>query len=83
MQAREIAAVIDIHEAECAHGMFIYDFITPDAPHIPEYPQFDYDKASFALVKCFPEGPRAGYASTGRFEPRLAFDVVAGRFGGA
>lgn len=83
VQAREIDAVIDILEAEGVHGLFIYDFITPDAPHIPEYPQFDYDKASFALVKCHPEGPRESYASTGYFEPRLAFDVVAGRFGDA
>jgi hypothetical protein len=78
-----IADFVPHEMATIANDLHANSVLTPDAPHIPEYPQFDYDKASFALVKCHPEGPRESYASTGFFEPRLAFDVGAGRFGGA
>jgi hypothetical protein len=81
LQAGEIEAQLDIFEAAGVHGTFVYEFITPGAPHIPEYPQYDYDKASFALVKCYAEDHELAYATTGHYEPKLAFEAVARRFG--
>ena len=81
VQARYIEELLDIFEAEGVHGAFVYDFIQPDSPHVPEFAPFDYDKASFAVVTCYHSAHELAYATTGHFEPKLAFDVIARRFG--
>ncbi|MER7948804.1 abortive infection protein [Streptomyces sp. NPDC096079] len=78
-QADEIGALLDLYAAEGVDGAFVYNFIAPDSPYSPRR-RDDLDIASFALVKTFPSGTRRGYAETGRWEPKLSFHTVAGRF---
>ncbi|HET9547108.1 MAG TPA: hypothetical protein VFO97_04700 [Desertimonas sp.] len=80
VQADYLDELLTIFESEGVHGAFVYDFIQPGSPHIPEAPQYDYDTASFSVVKCFADDHPQAYATTGYFEPKLAFDTVARRY---
>jgi hypothetical protein len=79
VQADYIDELLDIFEAERVHGAFVYDFISPDSPYSPD-PHFDFDMASFSIVKVHPSGSDRAYDTSGAWDPKLAFDIVAERF---
>jgi hypothetical protein len=81
VQADYLDELLTIFEEEGMHGAFVYDFIQPGSPHIPEAPQYDYDTGSFSVVKCYAADHERAYRWTGHFEPKRAFDTVAGHFG--
>ncbi|MFD0691190.1 abortive infection protein [Actinomadura fibrosa] len=80
-QARYIAELLDIYEAEGVHGAFVYDFIEPDSPYSPE-PEHDLDMAGFSLVKVSSD-PALAYRTTGHWEPKESFRTLARRFAAA
>jgi hypothetical protein len=54
------------------HGCFVFTFAMPDFPHRAD-PRHDLDMAGFGVVKALPDEPP-------RWEPKQAFDAVAGRY---
>jgi hypothetical protein len=79
VQADYIANLIEIYEGEGVHGAFVYTFLE-ESPHSPD-PRYDLDMASFGIVKIYPEESEKSYASTGYWEPKLAFDEIARIYG--
>ena len=80
VQADYIDELLTIFEREGMHGAFVYDFIEPGSPHIPDAPQYDYDTIGFSVVKCYADGHDKEYRTTGIFEPKKAFHTIARRF---
>ncbi|UNO38856.1 abortive infection protein [Streptomyces sp. MST-110588] len=78
-QADSIGRCLDAFEAEGVYGAFCYQFIYADNPYAPDA-RYDLDMANFAVVKTYPEGNRRAYGTTGYWEPKRAFHVLAERF---
>lgn len=80
VQATYITELLDIFEQEQIDGAFVYQFIEPDLPHTAD-PKFDLDLAAFAITKVQPPDTENAYATSGFWEPKVAFEALAGRFG--
>jgi len=80
VQADYIAELLTIFAAEQIHGAFIYTF-TEEAPHSPD-PRYDYDMASYGIVKIYEDGSDKSYSISGYWEPKLAFHEIARIYGG-
>jgi hypothetical protein len=76
-QARYIARMFDVFEAEGLHSASVYTFIAPDLPHTRN-PRLDLDIASFAVVKVTRER-FADPASPYTWAPKRAFGAIAAR----
>jgi hypothetical protein len=77
VQARELAALLDVYESSGVAGAFVFEFIEPYHPHTAD-PRHDLDMAGYGLVKVTPDGD-SGY----RWEPKAAFHEIARRYGAA
>jgi hypothetical protein len=80
VQADYIAELLAVYEAEQLHGAFVYTFME-QAPHLPEDPRYDYDMASYGIVKIYEDGSEKSYSQTGYWEPKLAFHEIARIYG--
>jgi hypothetical protein len=79
VQADHIGGVIDVFESAGIHSAYVYTFIQPDMPHSPNR-RFDLDMAGFGVVAVIRDDhidPRSPY----RWRPKLAFNVIARRYG--
>jgi hypothetical protein len=79
VQADYVDELLDVFEAQRVHGAFVYNFVEPDNPHLPD-PHADLDMAGYGIVKCYPSGTDQAYDRTGHFEPKAAFATIAERF---
>jgi hypothetical protein len=79
VQADYIAELLAIFAAEQVHGAFVYTF-TEEAPHSPD-PRYDYDMASYGIIKIYLDGSARSYDKTGYWEPKLAFHEIARIYG--
>ncbi|WP_067819692.1 hypothetical protein [Actinomadura kijaniata] len=77
-QARYLDELLDVFEAENAHGAFVHGFVAPGSPTAAD-PRYDLDTASFSLLKVASPGSPDDCARTGRWEPKAAFHTVAAR----
>jgi hypothetical protein len=50
VQADYLVKMLAIFESQHIYGAYVYTFISPDVPYSPN-PRFDYDLASFGIVK--------------------------------
>jgi hypothetical protein len=80
VQADYIAELLSIFAAEQIHGAFVYTF-TEEAPHSPD-PRYDYDMASYGIIKIYEDGSDKSYSVSGYWEPKLAFHEIARIYGG-
>ena len=78
-QARDIAELLQIFEAEAVHEACVFQFVEPAYPHAAD-PHRDLDRAGFALVKTLREDPADPDAAY-RIEPKQAFHAVAASYG--
>jgi hypothetical protein len=76
-QARYIAHMFDVFEAERLHSASVYTFIAPDLPFSPR-PLHDLDTASFAVVEVRRKRPRDP-ASPYAWRPKRAFAAIAAK----
>lgn len=79
VQADYIAELLAIFAAEQIHGAFVYTF-TEEAPHSPD-PRYDYDMASYGIIKIYEDGSEQSYSVSGYWEPKLAFHEIARIYG--
>ncbi len=80
VQADYVSELIDLYAAEGVHSAFVHNFIEPASPHNPE-PEYDYDVASYGIVKTYGEDSEKPYAGTGYWEPKASFKAIAGIYG--
>ncbi|WP_395127583.1 glycoside hydrolase family 113 [Antrihabitans spumae] len=73
VQARYLTELIDLYNAEGIHGYFVFTFTMPDFVHRAD-PQFDLDKAGFAVMAALEDGT---------YRPKQAFRAIADRHNGA
>jgi hypothetical protein len=71
-QAQELAGLLATAESSGMDGAFIYTYVMPSYPSSLENSE-DLDAASYALVRCWPDG---------RIEPKAAYHAVAQIYGG-
>ncbi|GAB3947503.1 hypothetical protein GCM10029976_076890 [Kribbella albertanoniae] len=71
VQARYLAELIDLYDAEGVHGCFVFTYAMPDFPH-RDAPEFDLDKAGFGVIAVTEDGTH---------RPKQAFSEVARRYG--
>ncbi|GAB3253208.1 hypothetical protein [Kineosporia babensis] len=74
VQADHITRMYDIFAEAGIHAATVYDFVSPDSPHNPDEPRYDYDAASYSIVKVQQEG------ENWRWEPKRAFHALAHRW---
>jgi hypothetical protein len=77
-QANELAAVLGLIQAARADGYFVFTFVAPAQPHNDD-PRFDYDMASYALVKSYAGGMGEAYRDM-PWEPKESFKRIARLF---
>jgi|GEM_PF-126745 len=82
VQATYLNELLDIFEQEGVDGAFIYQFIDPQLPHVPDDPLHDLDMAAFSIVKTYGDDADQSYNQTGYWEPKASFPEVASRFAG-
>ncbi|AXB47144.1 abortive phage infection protein [Amycolatopsis albispora] len=74
-QAEHIARMLDVFGQAKVQGAHLYSFVSPDSPHHPENRDYDFDMASYSLLKTL----RARHhddASPYRTEPKQSFHAV-------
>jgi hypothetical protein len=81
VQADYLAEMLAIFESQHIYAAYVYTFISPDAPYSPS-PRFDYDLASFAVVKVIRDHPWVT-SSPYHWEPKQAFEALAEHYGAA
>lgn len=74
VQARYLAACVDVYERVGVHGAFAFTFLMPEFPHRPDDPEHDLDMAGFGVVKVAPEGPE-------QWAPKAGFHALARAYG--
>jgi hypothetical protein len=80
VQAKYIAEILDILEAEAVDGAFVFTFVMPSAVH--DDPRIDRDLASYGVVAAL--GSRNGTAYPDMpWEPKQAFGSLAAYYGRA
>jgi hypothetical protein len=72
-QADYLVTLLDVVEQMNLYAAIVYNFVTPDAPHRAD-PRYDYDMASYAIVKPITDG------DTWHWEPKAAFHALARRW---
>ncbi len=80
-QARYLGELIDVFETEGIDAAFVYTFARYDLPH-SSTPDKDFDMASKGVVKVLEEGRRGRRYADMPWEPKAAFDALAGYYGG-
>lgn len=75
-QAEAIIATLEDISTTAAEKAFLYQFIEPGAPHSNDHER-DYDLAGYGIVNCWDDTHPQPYATTGHWEPKLAFEAVA------
>ncbi|EMD26796.1 hypothetical protein [Amycolatopsis azurea] len=75
-QAGHIARLLGVFGTAGIHGAHVYTFIAPGLPHHPTRPEYDYDMASYGLVKTLRERHH-DEESPYRFEPKRSFVALA------
>ncbi|HYN96409.1 MAG TPA: abortive infection protein, partial [Pilimelia sp.] len=80
-QARHLASMLAVFAAEGLLGASPYQFVAPDAPHLPGLPRQDWDTASFAVcatIRADPDDEASPYT----LRPKRAFHAVARHYRG-
>jgi hypothetical protein len=75
-QAAYLTDLLDVFESMNLHAAMTFEFISADAPHRPDDPRHDEDKATYAIVKVIkdrPDDPNSNW----HWEPKEAFHAVA------
>lgn len=54
LQARELTDQLGVLDSAGVEGAFVFTFVSPNSPYNDD-PRFDFDMASYSLVKSFPE----------------------------
>lgn len=75
-QAAYLMDVLGAFEEMGLYAAMAFTFVTPDAPHRPDDPRYDYDTASYALVKPLkdrPDDPASGW----HWEPKESFHALS------
>ncbi|MEV7552299.1 hypothetical protein AB0N89_22045 [Amycolatopsis sp. NPDC089917] len=75
-QADHLARLLRVFGPAGIQGAHVYTFIAPGLPHHPSRPEYDYDMASYSLVKTLRERHH-DEASQYRFEPKRSFVALA------
>ncbi|OXM55647.1 abortive phage infection protein [Amycolatopsis thailandensis] len=75
-QARHLTRLLRVFGAAGIQGAHAYTFIAPGLPHHPSRPEYDYDMASYSLVKTLRERHH-DEESPYRFEPKRSFTAMA------
>lgn len=75
-QAAYLVDVLGAFEEMGLYAAMAFTFVTPDAPHCPDEPRYDYDLASYGLVKPLQDRP-GDPASGWHWEPKESFRALA------
>jgi hypothetical protein len=79
VQAAYLTDLVDVFESMGLYAAMAFEFVTPDAPHLPGDPRHDLDLASYAITKPIkdrPDDPRSDW----HWEPKEAFHALARRY---
>jgi hypothetical protein len=76
LQAREDADMLGILDTAGVAGVFMFTFVTPTMPYHVD-PLYDFDKASYSLVKSCAPGQHGTTYPDMPWEPKTSFQVVA------
>lgn len=74
VQAEHVALMYDVFAELGFYAATVYDFVSPDSPHDPDTPKYDYDAASYSIVKVLKDG------DDWHWEPKQAFHTLARRW---
>jgi hypothetical protein len=81
-QATYVRELLEVFDAEGVDSAFVFTFALHDFPHRPEGdPRPDLDLASFGIVKVLGDGRGTAYPGM-VWEPKAAFRMLAGHYGG-
>ncbi|MER6670733.1 abortive phage infection protein [Amycolatopsis japonica] len=75
-QAAHLARLLRVFGTAGIRGAHVYTFIAPNLPHHPTRPEYDYDMASYGLVKTLRER-HEDENSPYRFERKQSFATLA------
>ncbi|MEU7578503.1 abortive phage infection protein [Streptomyces sp. NPDC041068] len=78
-QAAYLLEVFDVFESMNLHGALVYDFCSPEMPHLPDDPVHDLDIASYSLTKTIRQRP-GDPESPWHWEPKQSFEALARHF---
>jgi hypothetical protein len=76
LQAREVTDMLGILEKSGVDGAFVFTFVMPTLKY-HEDPLYDFDKASYSLVKSYAHGKHGTTYSDMPWEPKASFKAVA------
>ncbi|MCE0538973.1 hypothetical protein LWF15_26085 [Kineosporia rhizophila] len=74
VQADHLVRLYDVFAEAGIHAATVYDFVSPDSQHNPTEPRYDYDTASYSIVKA------VGQGKNWHWEPKLAFHALSRRW---
>jgi hypothetical protein len=76
LQAREVTDMLGVLEKSGVDSAFVFTFVMPTLPH-DENPLYDFDKASYCLVKSYAQGKHGTSYPEMTWEPKQSFRAVA------
>lgn len=76
LQAREVVDMLSVLDQSGVDGAFVHTFISPNLLYSAD-PLYDFDKASYSLVKSYAGAARGATYPDMPWEPKAAFNAVA------